>query len=208
MNAIDSDTQSKMTPAEARQRLADGNERFRTNKPAQRDLLEQMKQTTDGQWPIAAVLSCIDSRASAELILDQGIGDIFSIRIAGNFVNEDILGSMEFACKVAGAKLILVLGHSACGAIKGACDGVELGNLTGMLGKIQPCVNAVTNPSEACDRTAGNADFVDAVARENIRQTMRAIRDRSEVLRELADAGDIEIVGGIYDISTGAVEFF
>jgi len=208
MNAIDSDTQSKMTPAEARQRLADGNERFRTNKPAKRDLLEQMNQTTGGQWPIAAVLSCIDSRASAELILDQGIGDIFSIRIAGNFVNEDILGSMEFACKVAGAKLILVLGHSACGAIKGACDGVELGNLTGMLGKIQPCVDAVGTPSDACDRTSANADFVDAVARENIRQTMSAIRDRSEVLRELADAGDIEIVGGIYDISTGAVEFF
>lgn len=208
MNAIDSQTQSEMTPAQARQRLADGNERFRTNQQVKRDLLQQMNETAGGQSPFATVLSCIDSRASAELILDQGIGDIFSIRIAGNFVNEDILGSMEFACKVAGAKLILVLGHSACGAIRGACDGVELGNLTAMLGKIQPAVDAVASPTDLGERTSANEEFVDAVSRENIRQTMAAIRGRSEVLRELEDAGTIEIVGGIYDISNGRVEFF
>jgi carbonic anhydrase len=153
------------------------------------------------------VLSCIDSRTSSELIFDQGIGDIFSVRIAGNFLNDDILGSMEFSCRVAGAKLIVVLGHSHCGAIEGACDNVELGLLTGMLKKIQPAVDAVSSPSDPKERCSANADFVDSVARENVRRNIDGIAKRSDVLREMQEEGSIEIVGGMYDISTGAVEF-
>jgi len=208
MHATNHDTQSKMTPAEALERLKHGNERFRSSQMTKRDLLQQIQETRDGQWPFAVVLSCIDSRVSAELVFDQGIGDIFSARIAGNFQNDDILGSIEFACKVAGAKLVVVLGHSHCGAIKGACDDVELGHLTGMLKNLRPAVDAITSPAEKSERSSANADFVAAVAQQNVRSTVEAIGQRSDVLRELRDAGAIDIVGGMYDITTGAVEFF
>lgn len=201
------ETRDRLTPADALQILEEGNARFRANLKANRNLLQQVNETRDGQWPFAVVLSCIDSRTSAELIFDQGLGDIFSIRIAGNFLNEDILGSMEFACHVAGAKLVVVLGHTQCGAIKGACDHVELGHLTGMLCKIQPAVDAVVEPREAGERSSSNAEFVEAVARENVRLTMDAIPKQSEVLRSMRDEGAIDIVGGLYDTTTGAVEF-
>jgi carbonic anhydrase len=152
-------------------------------------------------------LSCIDSRVPAELVFDQGIGDIFSVRIAGNFVNSDILGSMEFASKLAGTKLILVLGHTACGAVKGACDHAELGNLTGMLDKIAPAVEAVTEPAAAADRTSANIDFVNAVGAKNVTLTIERIREESPVLAEMEQAGEIQIVGGMYDIATGQVNF-
>lgn len=200
-------TRDSMTPAQALQILKDGNARFTANLKANRNLLQQVNETRDGQWPFAVVLSCIDSRTSAELTFDQGIGDIFSVRIAGNFLNDDILGSMEFACRVAGAKLVVVLGHSQCGAIKGACDAVELGHLTGMLQKIQPAVDAVAEPRDPGSRTSANASFVEAVAHTNVIRTVEAIAKRSNVLREMDDAGEIDIVGGMYEISTGAVEF-
>jgi len=201
------ESQDRLTPAEALQILEEGNARFRANLKANRNLLQQVNDTRDGQWPFAVVLSCIDSRTSAELIFDQGLGDIFSIRIAGNFLNDDILGSMEFACRVAGAKLVVVLGHSQCGAIKGACDHVELGHLSGMLRKIQPAVEAVVEPREVEKRISSNADFVEAVAKENVRQTLDAIPKQSEVLRAMRDEGAIDIVGGLYDVATGAVDF-
>lgn len=196
-----------LSPARALELLKDGNERFRANLRANRDLLRQVNETHDGQWPFAAVLSCIDSRTSAELIFDQGLGDIFSVRIAGNVVNEDILGSLEFACRVAGAKAIVVLGHSRCGAIKGACDGVELGNLTGLLQKIDPAVEAVVSPTDPASRTSADPEFVEAVARENVQRGIDAILEQSSVLYEMQADGAIEIVGGMYCVSTGLVDF-
>ncbi len=202
------ETQQQLTPQDALELLKEGNARFRGNVKAQRDLMRQVSETSDGQWPIAVVLSCIDSRTSAELIFDQGIGDIFSARVAGNFVNDDILGSMEFACKVAGAKLVVVLGHSHCGAVKGACDNVELGLLTRMLEKIQPAVDAVAVPAAAADRTSANPDFVADVARENVLRSVAGVTSRSDVLREMAESGSIQIVGGMHDLASGAVEFY
>ena len=207
INAQNSDSQAAMTPASALDTLRAGHERFRAGEAAERDLRQQVDQTTGGQWPFAVVLGCIDSRAPAELLFDQGIGDVFNVRIAGNGVNEDILGSMEFACKVAGAKLIVVLGHTACGAIKGACDAVELGNLTGLLGKLRPAVDATTEPTDAAERTSANAAFVDEVAQNNVTKTIADIRERSEVLRELLDDGSVGVVGAMYDVRSGSVEF-
>ena len=201
------ETQDSLTPADALQILKEGNARFGANLKANRNLLQQVNETLDGQFPFAAVLSCIDSRTSAELIFDQGLGDIFSIRIAGNFLNDDILGSLEFSCGVAGAKLIVVLGHSRCGAIMGACDGLELGHLTGMLRKILPAVDAVEKPIDHALRTSANEEFVEAVAAENVRRAVKAIPERSSVLSELKSAGAIDVVGGFYDVSTGMVEF-
>jgi carbonic anhydrase len=200
-------TRDALTPDDALQLLKEGNERFRSNLKANRDLLQQVNDTSEGQWPFAVVLSCIDSRTSAELIFDQGLGDIFSVRIAGNFLNGDILGSMEFACAIAGAKLIVVLGHSQCGAIKGACDQVELGLLTGMLKKIAPAVDAVRTPTASSERSSANPDFVEAVARENVLRSMNGILEESDVLRELSNAERLKIVGGMYDVETGEVEF-
>ena len=200
-------TRDLLTPADALQTLREGNDRFRANLKANRNLLQQVNETRDGQWPFAVILSCIDSRTSAELIFDQGLGDVFSVRIAGNFLNDDILGSMEFACQVAGAKLVVVLGHSGCGAIKGACDHVELGHLTGLLDRIQPAVASVTEPADEADRTSSNDDFVGAVAHANVRLAVESIPERSEVLKRLRDEGAIDIVGGYYDVGTGAVEF-
>lgn len=207
MNTQNKQSQYAIKPQDALQMLKEGNARFCQNLRADRDLLQQVSATADGQWPFAAIVSCIDSRASVELIFDQGIGDVFSARIAGNFVNDDILGSLEFACAVAGAKLVVVLGHSACGAIKGACDHVELGNLTQMLAKIAPAVDAVAPDYDAEARNSGNGEFVERVAHENVARTVAAIAERSAVLRDMKENGDIEIVGGMYDISNGRVTF-
>ena len=208
MNAHTKDTQDKMTPQLAKNTLVEGNTRFVQGQQAGRDLMSQVKQTSTGQYPFATVLSCIDSRVSSELIFDQGIGDIFSVRIAGNFVNEDILGSMEFACKLAGTKLIVVLGHTACGAVKGACDHARLGNLTALINKIEPAVEAVTEPTDESQRNSSNIDFVNEVAKKNVYMTIDNIRESSQVLKEMEDAGEIEIVGGMYDIKTGEVIFY
>ena len=208
MKAHTRETQSTMTPQKSLQYLKEGNQRFQNNLKANRNLLEQVNDTSDGQFPFATILSCIDSRVSAELVFDQGLGDIFSVRIAGNFVNEDILGSMEFASKLAGTKLIVVLGHTSCGAIKGACDDAKMGNLTNMLAKIKPAVEAVTEPKEKDLRNSKNLDFVDSVSEKNVKLTIENIRKHSPILKEMEDNNEIDIVGGMYDINTGAVTFF
>ncbi len=198
------ETQQHLTPAKALEILKDGNKRFVQNLKANRDLLKQVNETSDGQHPFAVILSCIDSRTSAELVFDQGLGDIFSVRIAGNCVNEDILGSMEFACKVAGAKLILVLGHTKCGAVKGACDDVRMGNLTALLNKIRP---AVVDTQASGERNSANSVFVEAVAQRNVDLAMDQIAERSPILKEMLASGSIGIVGGMYDVSSGEVTF-
>lgn len=208
MKAHTRETQATMTPQKSLQFLKEGNLRFQNNLKANRNLLEQVNDTSDGQFPFATILSCIDSRVSAELVFDQGLGDIFSVRIAGNFINEDILGSMEFACKLAGTKLIVVLGHTSCGAVKGACDDAKMGNLTTMLSKIKPAVNAVSEPKEASLRNSKNLEFVDNVAEKNVFLAMDNIRKQSPILKEMEDNNEIDIVGGMYDINTGAVTFF
>ncbi|WP_412985640.1 carbonic anhydrase family protein [Pontimicrobium sp. IMCC45349] len=208
MKAHTKDTQAAITPQIALQLLKDGNKRFQENLKSNRDLIEQVQATSTGQYPFATVLSCIDSRVSSELIFDQGIGDIFSARVAGNFVNEDILGSMEFACKLAGTKLVVVLGHTACGAIKGACDNAELGNLTKLISKLKPAVEAVSEPKDASLRNSGNIEFVDTVAKMNVNLTIENIKTQSEVLNEMAENNEIMIIGGMYDISNGEVTFF
>ncbi len=208
MKAHTRETQATMTPQKSLQYLKEGNQRFQNNLKANRNLLEQVNDTSDGQFPFATILSCIDSRVSAELVFDQGLGDIFSVRIAGNFVNEDILGSMEFASKLAGTKLIVVLGHTSCGAIKGACDDAKMGNLTTMLAKIKPAVEAVTEPQDKNLRNSKNLDFVDNVSEKNVKLTIDNIRNQSPILKEMEDNNEIDIVGGMYDINTGAVTFF
>jgi carbonic anhydrase len=195
----------KLTPDEIIARMKAGNRRFRNSKESPHDYLAQQKASAKGQYPAAVILSCIDSRAPAETIMDLGIGDCFNARVAGNVANDDILGSMEFACKVAGAKVVLVMGHTACGAIKGAIANVELGNLTGLLAKIRPAVDATQYTGE---RSANNYGFVDAVARRNVQLTMDEINRRSAVLAEMAKAGTIKIAGAMYDLETGAVDFF
>jgi len=206
MRTLNKESQEQITPQQALEILTEGNKRFVQNLKMNRNLLEQVNLTRDGQWPFAAILSCIDSRTSAELIFDQGLGDIFSIRIAGNIINEDILGSMEFACKVAGSKFIVVLGHSKCGAIKGACDHVELGHLSGLLHKIQPAVDAETLTKE--NRNSSNGSFVEEVARINVEQTVEHILEKSPVLSQLVEEGKIGIIGAMYDVSSGKVEFY
>jgi len=200
--------QIAMTPESAIQRLKDGNSRFTKNKNFSRDLTSEVKQTSTGQNPYATVLHCIDSRVSAELIFDEGIGDVFSVRIAGNFENEDILGSMEFACKLAGTKVIVVLGHTACGAVKGACDDAKLGNLTALISKLKPAVEAVTEPVDTSKRNSGNIDFVNNVAEKNVYMTIENIREKSPVLKEMEDNGEIKIIGAMYDIKDGSVTFY
>jgi carbonic anhydrase len=195
----------KLTPDEILAAMKKGNERFRRGKESPHDYLAQQKVSAKGQYPAAVILSCIDSRAPAETIMDLGIGDCFNARVAGNIANEDILGSMEFACKVAGAKVVLVMGHTACGAIKGAIDNAQLGNLTGLLAKIRPAVDATQYQGE---RSAKNYGFVDAVARKNVELTVIDIRRRSPVLAEMETAGAIKIAGAMYNLETGRVEFF
>ena len=194
----------KMTPEQIIEIMKQGNERFRRGERKSRNYLREQKASAKGQYPAAVLLTCIDSRAPAEVIMDLGIGDIFNCRVAGNIENEDILGSMEFACKLAGAKVVLVMGHTACGAIKGAIDNAQLGNLTGLLAKIQPAVQATDYTGE---RSASNYAFVDAVARKNVEMTMADIRKDSHVLAELEANGGIRITGAMYNLQTGAVEF-
>ena len=208
MKAHTKETQDTMTPKKALDFLVEGNQRFQNNLKANRNLLQQVNETADGQFPFATILSCIDSRVSAELVFDQGLGDIFSVRIAGNFVNEDILGSMEFACKLAGTRLLVVLGHTACGAIKGACDHARLGNLTALINKIEPAVEAVKEPKDKELRNSKNIDFVNKVAEKNVMMTIDNIRSSSEVLAEMEKKEEIKIVGGMYDIKTGEVKFY
>ncbi len=208
MRAHSKETQASLTPRMAMEILKEGNERFINNLKAQRNLLEQVNDTREGQWPFATILSCIDSRTSAELIFDQGLGDVFSIRIAGNIVNTDILGSMEFACKVAGSKLIVVLGHTKCGAIKGACDHVEMGNLTELLSKLQPAVYSESETIAADKRNSKNGIFVENVATLNVKRSVKSIIERSYILEEMLDNGEIGIVGAMYNIETGKVEFY
>lgn len=205
MKTLTKEMQNAITPAMALEILKKGNDRFINNLKANRNLLQQANETSDGQHPFAVILSCIDSRTSAELIFDQGLGDIFSIRIAGNIINEDILGSMEFGCKVAGAKIIVVLGHTKCGAVKGACDHVEMGNLTALLSKIQPAV--YDEKTETENRNSGNNEFVEKVAIINVKRTVHAIIERSPILKEMIEDGTIEIIGGTHDIATGEVSF-
>ena len=207
MKAHTKQTQEAMSPEAALKALKDGNKRFVTSTQVSRDLMQQVADTSAGQYPFATVLHCIDSRVSAELVFDQGIGDLFSIRIAGNFVNEDILGSMEFATKLAGTKVVVVLGHTACGAVKGACDHAKLGNLTGMLEKIAPAVTAVTEPTDAALRTSSNIDFVNRVAVKNVHMAIDNLRAMSPVLKEMEAAGDIKVVGAMYHIENGQVDF-
>lgn len=208
MKAHTKSTQALMTPKKALQSLKEGNERFQNRKREERNLIEQVKDTSEGQYPFATVLSCIDSRVSAELIFDQGIGDIFSIRIAGNFVNTDILGSMEFACKLAGTRLIIVLGHTSCGAVKGACDDAKLGNLTSMLAKIKPAVDSTTMPSDISIRNSSNISFVNDIAVKNVELNIQNILNSSEVISEMVNNGEVKIIGAMYDVSSGSVNFF
>jgi len=203
-DALTKAQRDKLTPDDILTLMKQGNKRFYTGRPQARNFLAQQRASANGQYPAAVLLSCIDSRASAETIMDLRIGDIFNSRIAGNVENPDVLGSMEFACKLAGAKVVLVMGHTACGAIKGAIDNAELGNLTGLLAKIRPAVAAT---AFAGDRTSKNPDFVDAVARKNVELTMASIRKDSAVLADLESGGAVKIAGAMYSLQTGVVDF-
>ena len=206
MKTLTKEMQAAITPTMALDLLKTGNKRFIDNIKVNRNLLQQANETSDGQHPFAVILSCIDSRTSAELIFDQGLGDVFSVRIAGNIINEDILGSMEFGCKVAGAKIIVVLGHTKCGAVKGACDHVEMGNLTALLSKIQPAV--FDEKTEMENRNSSNDDFVEKVSAINVKRTVEAIMQRSPILKEMIEKGECGIIGGNHNISTGEVKFY
>jgi carbonic anhydrase len=201
------ETQSTMTPEKSLQFLKEGNERFQNNLKANRNLLQQVNETSDGQFPFAVILSCIDSRVPAELVFDQGIGDIFSVRVAGNIVNEDILGSIEYGCKVAGSKVVVVLGHTACGAVKGACDDVKLGNITPLLAKIKPAVKAVKEPTDIASRIGSNNKFVDEVVYKNVQVSIDQIKANSQVLTEMEAGNEIIIVGAVYDVASGKIDF-
>ena len=204
--ALTREAQAAITPAKALEMLKQGNERFVSGKSIERDYLAQVKQTSGGQFPFAAVVSCLDSRIPPAIVFDRGIGDLFVARVAGNFVNDDILGSLEFATKLAGAKLILVMGHTECGAVKGACDAAQLGLLTATLANINPAVKAVQG--NYTPRNSQNDEFVQAVTEMNVLHTMQTLRDRSVVLREMIDKGEIGLVGAMYDVSSGRVIFY
>ena len=200
------DTQMSISPSLAKNLLADGNQRFVENGQLDRSLLTQVSETATGQYPFAAIVSCIDSRIPTEVVFDQGIGDIFNARVAGNFINHDIIGSLEFACKVAGSKLIVIMGHTSCGAVKGACDKVELGKLTGMLAKINPAVDAIkTEEGEA--RDSSNITFVNNVAVENVKLNIAKLKEDSQVLNEMFVNDEIDIVGAMYDVKSGTVSW-
>ena len=198
-------TQSSLTPDDALQYLKEGNERFQNNLKANRNLLQQVNETSDGQFPFAVILSCIDSRTSAELIFDQGLGDIFSVRIAGNFINEDILGSLEYACRVAGSKLVVVLGHTRCGAINAACDGGADGYIGKLLEKVHPVVEIARKEQP---KDLSKEEFADQVARLNVEYNVEKIRESSPALKQLEDDGKIRIVSAIYNVTEGSVTFF
>ena len=205
MVTLTKEMRNSLTPENALQLLKDGNHRFVTNLKRNHNLLQQVNDTSDEQYPFALILSCIDSRTSAELIFDQGLGDIFSCRIAGNILNEDILGSMEFACKVAGAKLIMVLGHSECGAIKGACNNVKMGNLTGLLKKIRVVVKEFSKDKQVNQQST---DFIDLISKENVKNVLKNIPKKSKIIHDLVKSKKIIIVGAMYDISSGKVDFY
>ncbi|UAB81989.1 carbonic anhydrase [Marixanthomonas sp. SCSIO 43207] len=208
MKAQTKETQASLTPDKALEILKEGNKRFTKNSKADRNLLEQVKDTQGGQYPFAVILSCIDSRVPAEIVFDQGIGDVFSARVAGNIVDEDIIGSIEYGCKVAGSKLVLVLGHTSCGAVKGACDNVELGNITSLVSKIKPAVAAVKEPTDESLRNSSNIEFVNEVSKTNVHHTLDNLRKQSPLLSEMENDGSIKIVGAMYDVSTGNVTFY
>jgi len=208
MKAHTFESQATITPHRALEILKEGNERFVSNLRINRNLLQQANETRDGQFPFATIVSCIDSRTSAELIFDQGLGDIFSVRIAGNVINTDIVGSLEFACHLAGSKLIVVLGHTSCGAIKGACDHVEIGNLTELLSKIQPSVYEENDTATPALRNSKNHAFVENVADLNVRRSVRTIVNRSYILEHLIESGKVAIIGAKHDLNSGAVTFF
>ena len=205
MRTHSKETQAELNPDLALEILKEGNDRFVKNLKANRNLLQQVNETAQGQFPFATILSCIDSRTSAELIFDQGLGDVFSIRIAGNILNEDILGSMEFATKVVGTKIIIVLGHTKCGAIVGACNNVELGNLTALLDKVKPAIAIEKETTE--NRTGSNVRFVDNVTTNNVIHTIERIRRESPIILDLENTGAIKIVGAIYNVDNGRVNF-
>ena len=202
--ALTKEERDRMTPGQVIEALKKGNERFRTGTTSPRDYLGQLRSSAAGQFPAAVGLGCVDSRAPAEIIFDVGLGDMFTARIAGNVVNDDLLGSLEFACAVAGAKVVLLFGHTACGAVMGAIDGVKMGNLTGLLARIKP---AISTTEFTGDRSSENAAYVDAVARTNVLLGLESIRSRSPILADLENKRSIQLVGGMYDLATGAVEF-
>ena len=204
--ALTAETQAALTPMQVLMRLKDGNERFLTGQAVERNFMEQVSQTAGGQYPMAAILGCIDSRVPHEIVFDKGVGDVFSARVAGNFVNTDILGSLEFATAVAGSKVVVVLGHTQCGAVKGACDRVELGNLTSTLANIAPAVYAVDDV--VGERSSKNAAYVQAVAVENVEMTVLNMVQRSPVMRGLVEEGKLVVVGAMHNVDTGEVEFF
>ena len=206
MRTLTKELRDKITPLQAIDILRAGNKRFVDNLKVNRNLLQQVNETSEGQHPFAVILSCIDSRTSAELIFDQGLGDVFSVRVAGNIQNADILGSMEFSCKVAGAKIAVVLGHTRCGAVKGACDHVEMGNLTTLLHKLKPALEA--EKSVTSNRNSGNAEFVEKVATLNVHVTVKQALKNSPILKEMIEKGEIALIGGMYDVETGLVEFY
>ncbi|KTD61437.1 carbonic anhydrase family protein [Legionella spiritensis] len=206
MKTITKELQRQITPELAIELLKNGNQRFIQNLSYNRNLLQQVNETANGQYPFATILSCIDSRTPAELIFDQGLGDIFSIRIAGNVINDDILGSMEFACEIAGSKLIVVLGHTSCGAVKGACDSVEMEHLSGLLRKIDPAIEKEKSINE--QRNGNNPRFVDAVAKLNVMNSIDTVLHESDILKRLVSNGQIRIIGGLYDVASGEVSLF
>lgn len=206
MKAPNKNIQSAMRPQTVLQMLREGNYRFSNNLSKHKNLLQQVSETRDGQYPLATVLNCIDSRAPTELIFDQGVGTLFGLRVAGSVINEDVLGSMEFSCGVAGSKLIVVLGHTKCGAVKGACDGVKMGNLTQLLDKIRPSVERERSVTE--NRNSSNGQFVDKVAALHVHTSLDTIKKKSPLLRGLVEEGKIGLVGGMYDVNTGLVSFF
>jgi carbonic anhydrase len=202
MSIATKEIQSKSSALEVLEILKEGNQRFVNQDPKSRNLLEQVNATSTGQFPLAVVISCIDSRVPTEMVFDQGIGDIFCVRVAGNVINQDVLGSVEFACKVAGVKLIVVMGHTSCGAVKGACNNVELGNLTGLLNKIKPAISIVANRGVA----ANDAGFVDEVALENVQVSLDTILNDSPVLKEMVDSHEVKCAKAMYSVQTGEVE--
>lgn len=206
MKSHTKETQDILTPEHALDLLKEGNIRFVNNIKVHRNLLQQVNETSSGQFPFAAILSCIDSRTSAELIFDQGLGDVLSIRIAGNILNEDILGSMEFACKIAGSKLIVVIGHTKCGAIEAACNNIVLGNITALLKKIKPALDQETKT--IVDRNGNNKSFLNNVTVNNIFLTVNKIKEQSSILNEMVEKKQIKIIGGLHDIETGQVTFY
>jgi carbonic anhydrase len=204
MVTLTKEMRNRLSPLQALEMLKDGNHRFVTNLKVNRNLLQQVNETSEGQYPFALILSCIDSRTSAELIFDQGLGDIFSCRIAGNILNDDILGSMEFACKIAGVKVLVVLGHSECGAIKGACENVKMGNLTGLLKKIRVVVKKIEKKFLIDQKSP---DFIDLITKENVKNVLSQIPKKSKIIKHLIKEKKIILVGAVYDVSSGKVDF-